>query len=163
MSEERTRELAEYDPFSGSRAVSVLRWEDHPAKRHPWSLAFFAVALLTVGAAAAEIFGSRWLGAAAAAVLAVAFRGFLLKTTYTLDDAGAEARGLLGAHVVGWDEVTRFRHDPAGAALGTAPNPGLRDRLTALRLTFTPRAERKAVVRFVLTRLPAGARVTAEE
>ena len=156
-------ELAEYDPFAGGRAVSELRWEDHPAKRHPWSLAFFAAALLTVGVAVTEIFGNRWVGAAAALGLAVCFRGFLLKTTYTLDDAGAEARGLLGAHVVGWEEVRRFRHDPAGAALGVAGSPGLRDKLTALRLTFTPAAGRKQVVRFVLSRLPAGARVTAEE
>ena len=156
-------ELGKHDPFAGGRAVSELRWEDHPAKRHPWSLAFFAVALLTAGVAVTEIFGNRWLGGAAAVGLAVLFRGFLLQTTYTLDDAGAEARGLLGAHVVGWEEVRRFRHDPAGAALGVAASPGLRDRLTALRLTFTPRANRKQVVRFVLTRLPADARVTAEE
>ena len=47
--------------------------------------------------------------------------------------------------------------------LGVAAGEGVRNKLTALRLTFTPLATRKQVVRFVLTRLPAGARVTAEE
>ena len=163
MGDDDPGEIGEHDPFAGGQAIGELRWEDHPARRHPWSLAFFAVALLTAGVAAAEVFGNRWVGVAAAVGLAVCFRGFLLKTTYALDDAGAEARGLLGAHVVSWDEVTRFRHDPAGAALSVAPRPGLRDRLTALRLTFTPRADRKQVVRFVLTRLPPGARVMSEE
>ena len=154
--------LAEYDPFAAPGGPAELRWEDHPARRHPWSLAFFAVAALTAGVAATEIFRSRWAGVAAAVLLCVAFRGFLLKTTYTLDDAGAERRTPLGTHAVAWDEVARFRHDPAGAALSTAA-PGPWDRLTALRLTFTPAASRRQVVRFVLTRLPAGARVTAEE
>ena len=153
-------ELAEHDPFAPRAAVSEMRWEDHPAKRHPWSLAFFGAGVLTVGVGTAEVLGNRWYGVAAAAVLAIASRGFLLKTTYTLDDAGAEARGPLGAHVLGWEEVRRFRHDPAGGTLGTARRPGLWDRLTGLRMTFTH--NRREVVRFVLTRLPAGATVTAE-
>ena len=154
-------ELAEHDPFAARPTVSELTWTDHPAKRQPWSLAFVAVGLLTAGVGVAEIFGNRWIGLAAAAVLGVALRGFLFATTYSLDDAGAEARGPLGAHVLSWGEVTRFRHDPAGGTLGTAARPGLWDRLTGLRMTFGH--NRKEVVRFVLTRLPPGARVTAED
>ena len=154
---------AEHDPFADRAAVGVLSWADHPARRHPWTLAFLAAAVLTVAVGATEAFGSRWAGFAAAAGAAVLFRGFLLRTVYTLDDAGAEARGPFGAHVLAWGEVTRFRHDPAGATLGTAANPGLWDRLSGLRMTFANSSNRRDVVRFVLPRLPPGVPITAEE
>ena len=154
--------VGEFDPFA-RRAVIELTWTDHPARRHPWSLAFLAAALLTVGVGVAELLGGRWWGVGAVAVGAVLFRGFLLPTTYALDDAGAESRTALGTHQLAWGEVTRFRHDPAGGTLGTAPRPGLRDRLTGLRMTFAHSANRREAVRFVLSRLPPGVRVTAEE
>ncbi|NNJ26656.1 hypothetical protein [Alienimonas chondri] len=155
--------FAERDPFADARAVRELTWSDHPAKRHPWSLAFLAAAALTVAVGAAEIFDSRWAGIAAAVAAGIAFRGFLLKTTYTLDDAGAEARGPFGAHILSWGEVTRFRHDPAGATLSTAANPGLWDKLSGLRVTFPHSGARRDVVRFVLPRLGSGVPVVEEE
>ena len=153
----------ERDPFADARAVPELSWHDHPARRHPWSLAFLAAATLTVAVGATEVFGSRWAGFAAACGTAVLFRGFLLRTEYTFDDAGIEARSLFGAHIVAWSEVTRFRHDPAGASFGTAANPGLWDRFTSLRVTFPHSGARRDVVRFVLPRLPSGAEVVDEE
>ena len=155
--------FAERDPFADARAVRELTWSDHPARRHPWSLAFLAAAALTVAVGAAEIFDSKWAGFAAVVAAVALARGFLLQTSYTLDDAGAEARGLFGAHILSWTEVTRFRHDPAGATLGTAAKPGLWDRLSGLRVTFPHSGARRDVVRFVLPRLPAGVPVVEEE
>ena len=155
---------AERDPFLDRAAVRELSWTDHPAKRHPWSLAFLAAAALTVGVAAAELFDSRWAGVAAVVGMAVLFRSFLMRTTYTLDDAGAEARGTFGAHVLSWGEVVRFRHDPAGATFATGGRPGgLWDRLSGLRVTFPHGGQRRDVVRFVLPRLGPGVEVTEEE
>ncbi|MFH5805894.1 hypothetical protein [Alienimonas sp. DA493] len=155
--------FAERDPFADARAVRELTWSDHPAQRHPWSLAFLAAATLTVAVGAVEIFDSKWAGVAAAVAAAVVFRGFLLKTTFTLDDSGAEARGPLGAHVLSWSEVKRFQHDPAGGTFSTAARPGLWDKLTAMRVSFPHSGARRDVVRFVLPRLSPGTPVVEEE
>ncbi len=156
--------FAERDPFADARAVKEYRWEDHPAKRHPWSLAFLAAAALTVAVGAAELFDTKWAGVAAAGVAAALFRGFLLRTTYALDDAGVEARGLIGSHVLAWSEVRRFKHDPAGATFSIGGRPGgVWDWLTGLRVSFPHSGARRDVVRFVLPRLNAGVPVIEEE
>ena len=152
--------VGEHDPFAGDGRIAALTWTDHPARRQPWSLAFLVAGLLTAGAGVHEVTGNKWYGVAAAAAVAALFRGFLLPTTYTLDDAGAESRGPLGSHARSWAEANRFHHDPAGGTLGTAARPGLWDRLTGLRIAWVN--NRREAVRFILDRLPDGCRVTAE-
>ena len=152
--------IGEHDPFAGDRRIATLSWTVHPARRQPWSVAFLVAGLLTAGAGVHEVTGNKWYGVAAAAVLGVLFRGFLLPTTYTLDDAGAEARGPFGSHTRSWAEARRFRHDPAGGTLETAAAPGVWNALTGLRLAWSH--NRREAVRFALDRLPPGCRVTAD-
>ena len=150
-----------HDPFADGDGVAGHGWTVHPARRQPWALAFLAAGLLTAGAAAHEVTGSRWAAALCPLVLAVLFRGFLFPTTYTVDAAGAGARTPFGTHQMAWAEVGRLHHDSAGALLSRSAEPGFWGRRLALKFAWAD--NRRAAVRYMLDRLPPGARVTAEK
>jgi len=107
-----------------------MQWTIHLARRHPAKAiaALLIVALAAVCAAAG--FRACWAGLLAGALLVATISDFLFPVTFTMDDAGLEARGLVLRRRMRWGQVKRVIRDELGVKLTPLARPS---RLEAYR------------------------------
>ena len=119
-------------------------WSVHPARRHPWSLAFAFAVAVGVSVLAAELFREWWVGFAVFGTLLFVMRGFLLETRTEVGPGGVEVACWPTVRGIAWEDLGRLRVGEEVLILDRAGRGRWRPSLV---VPFPP--ERDRVVRLV--------------
>lgn len=128
----------------------VLHWRSHPlVDEYPKSIGLLA-AIAVAATAATMAFNGLIYGLVAALLLCVSMASYLLPTTCTLDDEGAETRFMGQTQRLAWSQVRRVAKGRKGVFLSPRAEPSRVDSFRGLLLRFAGNADE--VVSFVESR-----------
>jgi hypothetical protein len=120
---------------------TTLHWTVHLARRRLRQAA--AVAALIAGASvtAAYAFQSPFWGVLAAVLLTASVGDFLFPLTFSLDESGIRARGLIHRRHMSWKQVRRVVRDDLGLKLSPLPRPSRLEAYRGIYLWFADNAD----------------------
>ena len=134
--------------------AGAFSWSVHPARRHPWSLAFAFAVALGVSVLMARLTREVWIGSLFFGTLLFVMRGFLLETRTTLDDEGVTVDCWPIEKRLPWADVKRAEVDGDAVILlrGAGANA-----YRGISLALPP--DRERVLRTVRRNLPPRVRL----
>lgn len=120
---------------------TTREWTVHLARRRPRQAAAVAALIAAASVTATYAFQSPFWGVLAAVLLTASLGDFLFPLTFSLDEAGIRARGLIHRRQMSWKQVRRVVRDDLGVKLSPLPRPSRLDAFRGIYLWFEGNAD----------------------